>query len=339
MLWDWSNITHLELRIVRVTEFLFGIPPQQFRGLKTFIDACAGEATDYKSKSQLLCNLVKHTTAIEELKISCDTQKSDIISALARNCSHLRNLRLRSFGLHLRDWWTPLNFDQLKVIGSGCPRLMELEVDLALPNSPQRLAISSKSTTETATTPGSIIITHSTGRAENVKRNQDKCQDGALGKSVPQEIPSWYTTAYRMERIEGRGSACNLRNSGVKATAKEQGINITQADDEYMLWKLNRRKKEVAELRNQNRADPISALAGYRNLRRLTIFTRIDHFVAQEFKCWTYERTRGAVQDWLKRLVMTKQGAGFEWVVVHVISEVVNEDLNAKLETLTSTYT
>ena len=116
------------------------------------------------------------------------------------------------------------------------------------------------------------------------------------------------------------GFVCAARVRGLRETAKKQGIDSAQALYDFEIWKQNHRKEELAAF-----AIPASALARFRNLRRLTIFTRMNHFVAPESEDRTYNRTRAAVENWINELLLTKEGAGFEKVVVRVRSEVYNE--------------
>ena len=134
-----------------------------------------------------LYNLMMHTTALEELEIRCDTQMSDIISIIARNSSHLRTLKLRCFSLHIESWWIPLTVEKLKTISSGCPQLMEMEVDLILPSSP----VSSRSK---STTPPSNIMTRSMSRQakrDAIVRDREDSKDWEVGKPAAQsKIPA-----------------------------------------------------------------------------------------------------------------------------------------------------
>ena len=124
----------------------------------------------------------------------------------------------------------------------------------------------------------------------------------------------------------------------MKATTKEQEIEFAQANDEFETWQRDHRKEEVAALKNQIHANLESAPTKFRNIRRLTIFTRMNHFVAPESNNRTYTRTRAVVKTWLNELLLTKKGASFEKVIVHVRSEVVNEVLYVKPEILELKY-
>ena len=134
-------------------------------------------------------------------------------------------------------------------------------------------------------------------------------------------------SAYLTE-IPYPGFVCTARVRGLRETAKKQGIDSAQALYDFEIWKQNHRKEELAAF-----AIPASAVARFRNLRRLTIFTRMNHFVAPESEDRTYGRTRAAVEKWL-----TKEGAGFEKVVVHVRSEVYSERVYVNPGILESTY-
>lgn len=85
--------------------------------------------------------------------------------------------------------------------------------------------------------------------------------------------------------------------------------------------------------------DPAHPLSTFRNLRRLTIYTCISHFVELEGCDTTHARTSTAVHEWLRTLLAIKQGAPFEKVVIHVRSKTVNEAIGADAWTSKSTYT
>lgn len=337
--------------------FLRDVPPQCLSGLKTFVEKCMYHSMDsnHEKKSTILCNLVKHTTALEELEIKCDTRNSEMISTIAQNGSHLLTLNLQCISKDIiisslhdleasKTWWTPLIVDQLKTVGSACPQLMEMKVDLALPRDPHTLSASSRSMPKVTTTPTSTVMTRSMGKVQNAKRDatttdRDDSKDGGVEESkARREIPSWYIDAYLREKFLDTGPVGWRRVLGLHGMV-ERGFDHDQANDEYEMWRRNRRQEEVAILRNQVHANPASALAGFRNLRRLSIFTRINHFVAPEHDPKTYARTREEVTDWLNELILMKEGAGFEEVVVHVTSDVVNEVFPNYPKRLESTYT
>ncbi|KAL9073594.1 MAG: hypothetical protein Q9161_002834 [Pseudevernia consocians] len=228
-LWNWSQITHLELREVKVDKFLDRVPPQHLSGLKTFIDTAR----------------------------------------------------------------------------TGCPQLMEIQVDMAWPSNSDTFSTSAGATSQTATTSAPTIMTPSMPSVSNAKRDatgtdRDDTKLGVMGESVIKDL--------------------------------------AQADNELETWERHYSREEVTALRNQVHANPASALAGFRNLRRLTIFTVINHFVAPESNQRTFARTRAAVKNWLTELLLTKEGAGFEKVVIRVRSEVVNEELYVMSEKLISEW-
>lgn len=340
-LWNWSNITYLELRNVNVTDFLYKVPPQSFSGLKVFIEKGSYDSIEgsHRKKTIGLYNLLMHTTVSEQLEIECDTRISDITSTIARNCSHLRTLKLRCFSSHIESWLTPLTVDQLKTIGSGCPQLMEMEVDLTLPSSPPA---SSGSRSTVATPPTSTIITRSISRVQEAKRDttgtdRKGSKDGVVRKPVARsKIPSWYMKAYLIEKFSQPGSLRRIR--GRDAIVQQQGIDFDQPNDDFEIWKRNQREEEVLAFKNRIDANPASALAKFRNLRRLTVFATMNHFVAPESSDQICTRQRTAVEDWINKLLLTKEGSSFEEVHFNIRSEVVNEEHDVKPEILESLY-
>lgn len=352
-LWNWSNITHLELIEVQAIELLQRVPPQDLSGLKIFIEKCTSnyeepnQESNHKRKSKLLCRLVRHTTALEELKIYCETQKSEIVSALARNCSHLRTLSLRCFMSYRELSWTALTLDQLYTIGSNCPQLMEIEVDVALPTFSHAMYTKSRSISKVVGTPASTTITRSMSRIQGAKREanekyQDYIDNAKLGEAqAEQKIPNWYMEAYDSERYLEDRYASSHRMKGLDTLAIQRRISHSQARNEYLAWKSSHRKEEVATMRDQARTNSAPALAKFRNLRRLRVFARLHHFTAQESDDKTSARTRKAVQSWLNELLSMKQGANFEEVVVYASVDVMNEKAYTTPEwsELTFTYT
>lgn len=349
-LWDWSNITHLELKDVQVIELLQHVPLQDLSGLKIFIEKCTSnyDESNHGRKSKLLRRLVRHTTALEELKIHCETQKSEIVSAVARNCSHLRTLRLRCLRPYHELLRTALTLDQLGTLGSNCPHLMEIEVDVALPTFSHAVYAKSRSTSKIIGTPASTTITRSMNRTQNAKReDDDKIRDhvnnAKLGEAqAKQNIPHWYMEAYHSEMYDKPSYASFRRMDGLDSSSIFRGIPYAQARNEYLAWKQIHRKEEVATMRNQARANSAPALAKFRNLRRLRVFARLHHFTGQEPDDKTCARTRKAVQSWLNELLSMKQGANFEEVVVYATVDVINEKQYSFPELspdLTFTYT
>ena len=347
-LWNWPSITHLELRHVAVHNFLLHVPHQDFSGLKVFIEkqhSADSNETQRERKTQLLCSLVRHTTALEQLEIECHTQKSGIVSSIAQKGSHLRTLSLLCIGWRFSSMWTPLTIDQLRTIGSSCPQLMEIEVDLALPPLPHTLPATSQSTSTIARTPASTVVTRSKSRVEKPKleaynTNRGHSRIGELREgATKRRPPSWYSTAYFVEKYQEPSYMCPDRKRGQLQTAGEQRKYLDEVEDEYLTWKWNHRKEEVAAaLKDSIHDDPAPALADFRNLRRLKIYTRVYHFVPPEYTSATYSRTRETVQHWLNKLLQIKTGASFEEVVFHVECEVMNAEINFQMSNLESIY-
>ncbi len=327
-LWDWSKITHLELKDVQLLNFLSRIQPQYFSGLKSFIEETRlthEKEPHHRSKSTMLLRLVQHTTALEELKITCDTQNNPIVSTIAQFCLRLRTLSLRSCWNTGRSWWKTMTVDQLRTISSSCPQLMNLALDLTFPTFQHEPSFSSVSGPRTATTSTSTIMTRSMSRAQTAEQNAngtDRYQLGGeddVAAEAKQKIPRWYIDAYLEE---GPGRSCQSRRDYLTATAREQQIPEDQAWCEYQAWKL----KQNATLKNQVHVDPTPALAEFRNLRRLTIFTRYYFIVAPDSDDDIRARTREPIRKWLDGLLLTKQGAKFEKITFYVDSRMVSDD-------------
>ena len=202
---NWSSITHLELRHVEVHKFLYHVPHQDLSGLKVFIEKqhpANSNERQRERKTELLCSLIRHTTALEQLEIGCHTQKSDIVCSIAQNGSHIRTLSLLCIVWRFSASWTPLTVDQSRTISSSCPQLMGIDVDLALPPVPHMLSATSQSAPTIARTAASTVVTRSMSRVGNPKleaydTNRGHSRIGEL-REVPtkKELPSWYLAAY-----------------------------------------------------------------------------------------------------------------------------------------------
>ena len=348
-LWNWSGISHLELRHVEVHKFLCHVPHQDLSGLRVFIEkqhSADSNERQRERKTELLCSLIRHTTALEQLEIECHTQDSDIVSSIAQNGSHIRTLSLLCIGWRFSSSWTPLTADQLRTIGSSCPQLMEIDVDLALPPVPHMLSATSQSMPIIARTAATNVVTRSMSRVKYPKLEAYNTDRGHSRVGELREVantkglPSWYSAAYITEKYQKPSYICPDRIRGQSRTACEQGKSLTEVKGNYLTWKWNYRKEEIAAaLKNLIHDDPAPALAGFRNLRRLNIFTRVYHFVPPEYESATFSRTREMVQHWLNRLLQMKTGASFEEVVFYVESEVMNAEIKSKIINLHSIYT
>ena len=178
-------------------------------------------------------------------------------------------------------------------------------------------------------------------RAQTAKRNANdtdryQIRGGDGGEAeAKEEIPRWYMDIYLEE---GPGHTCSSRIKHLKATAIEQRIRYTQARDEFLAWRRKHHKEVVTALRNQVHADPTPALAEFRNLRRLTIFTRLYLVVVPESDDGIDARIRKTVQNWLNGLLLIKQGAKFEKVTFYVAITMLSEDVDIETDFLQSAY-
>lgn len=339
-LWDWSNITYLELRNVQVINFLSQIQPRDFSGLKTLIEKCTSnfERSSHKKKSKLLSRFLQHTPVLEELDTTCDTQSTPIASTIAQRCSRLRTLSLRSFGIFKDSWWKALSVDHLSTIGSSCPQLMEMTLDLKFPMIHSVPSNSSRSRPRTTK-----ILTRSMTRTQTTKRNaigENRYQlmnryGGKAKAKAKQEIPHWYLKTYLKE---GPGRTSWSRRDHLEDTADEQGISYEKARKDFLAWKRKHHKEEIATLRNQVYADPTPALARFSNLRRLTIYTRLRLIARPRSRDDIHAKARETVRALLNGLLLTKQGAEFEEVTYNVVITMVSETVNVKTESAKMIY-
>ena len=172
-------------------------------------------------------------------------------------------------------------------------------------------------------------------RAEIAKRKPDGTDqqqprdgDGAEA-AAKQKIPYWYMSVYRSE---GPGHTSWSRRDHLESTALQQQIPYRKARKEYLAWKRKQHQEDIAALWNQVHADPTPALAAFRNLRRLTIFTRLHFIVAPKHEDDIHARTHETVRNWLNGLLSTKQGAEFEAVTFYVVSHILSESVDVKTE-------
>lgn len=243
---------------------------------------------------------------------------------------------------HTESWLTPSTVDQLKqpvdqldIIDSGCPQLMEMEVDLTLPSSS---SASSGSKSTVATTPTSTVTTGSISKIQEAKRDatgtdRRRFNDRAMRRSAARnKTPSWYVKAYLIEQFSEPRSACIRLIQGLDAIVRKKGMDFDRANDEFEAWQRNHREEEVVAFKKRLDANPAPVLTKLRNLRRLTIFATMNHFVALESSHQTCTRTLRATKNWIKELLLTKEGVGFEEVIVHIRNEVVNAEHDVKPE-------
>lgn len=187
--WDWSNIIHLELRNTQVDNFLLTVPPQHLSRLQTFITDSRGSVGHRVSIDRLLCNVVAQNSCLEELRMKYVVKKSTLVSMVARNGSVLRILDLRCCNRPRKSSWLPLSKGELVDLNSGCPQLIELEVDIAWPLIPRRLSGGAESGSEIRETPASSVsLPRSTSAARDLSDSRPEEQLSCFASS-PQTKP------------------------------------------------------------------------------------------------------------------------------------------------------
>ena len=175
-------------------------------------------------------------------------------------------------------------------------------------------------------------------KAYNTKRGHSSI--GELREvATKNRLLSWYWAANFTEKYQEPSYICPSRIRGQSRTACDQRKYLGEVENECSSQKWDHRKEEVAAaLKDSIRDDPAPALAEFRNLRRLNIFTRVYHFVPPEYYSVTFSRTREMVQHWLNRFSLMKTGVSLEEVVLNVESEVMNAEINFKMSNLRSIY-
>ncbi len=98
--WNWSRITHLELRRVPIVPFLATVTPEHLVNLRTFkTDGCCPDDFSMVEGCYLLCGLLCGIKALENLSMSLNFEGEDLKAKLVRAISHHRtSLRSLEFG-------------------------------------------------------------------------------------------------------------------------------------------------------------------------------------------------------------------------------------------------
>ena len=97
--WNWTKITHLELRRVPIVPFLETVKPEHLVNLRTFkTDGCCPKGFSTSEGCHLLCELLWHIKALENLSISLRFEGEDVKEKLIHVISYhgttLRSLEL-----------------------------------------------------------------------------------------------------------------------------------------------------------------------------------------------------------------------------------------------------
>lgn len=141
--WNWTQVTHLELRDVCMMRFLKSVPPHHLLQLKTLVldDHCPGAIHE---ASDLMCDLVTNIKALENLSLKCKPYKA--IGPILRHGPTLRSLEIRDYS-ELGTSPAALSEAGLKRIQKYCPDLMELGINLVfdqtkkIPKGPKTIGV------------------------------------------------------------------------------------------------------------------------------------------------------------------------------------------------------
>lgn len=128
-LWDWSRITHLELKKVPIIPFLQTMT-SNFRLLQSFKSDGLCEKEERIEASQLLIKLLNGIDGLENLVLTCLVRQRGIIAAIAKQGPSLRSLRLRGYCNMGKSRISTVALEDLNRIASSCPKLMELDLEM-----------------------------------------------------------------------------------------------------------------------------------------------------------------------------------------------------------------
>lgn len=125
--WNWTQITHLELKDASINRFLKTVPPKHLEQLKTLVllDHSERSVTEVTKR---MSSLVYKILALEKLTLKCKVRR--IVTTILKQGPSLRSLALREyFGRDSRDFRTLIVAD-VEAIQASCPKLMELALDV-----------------------------------------------------------------------------------------------------------------------------------------------------------------------------------------------------------------
>lgn len=125
--WNFSRLTHLELKEVCVNRFLRTVPTQFLQQLETLIleDLCDELINLATSRMyQLLLDI----HALEKLSMKCLI--GGILPAVLKHGAALRSLELRDYnGRTSKEPWCTFSIADVQSVGTACPNLAELTLD------------------------------------------------------------------------------------------------------------------------------------------------------------------------------------------------------------------
>lgn len=128
--WVFSQITHLDLKRVPILPFLKTVKPGHLRQLRVFKTCGYCQSSEKREVNKLMRDLLNSIDRLEELNLSCMIRKNGILSAIFKHGSSLRSLLLRDYCDFKSPSWVTLSLEDLEMMCSQCPNLMELDIEM-----------------------------------------------------------------------------------------------------------------------------------------------------------------------------------------------------------------
>ena len=130
--WDWSNITHLDLKRVSIVKFGQVATPEHMQQLQVFMTDGYCSSGEESIATGLICRFLNKIAALEKLSITVDLSKRDCVREIIKHGATLHTLEVHKYAnvsdrvsTHSQIWTQ----EALGVIQRSCPRIMELTVD------------------------------------------------------------------------------------------------------------------------------------------------------------------------------------------------------------------
>ena len=133
---NWSRITHLELRDVSIMNFLQSIRPENLTTLQTFItdgwEVNYGDPEEQMAAKKILHSLFSHIKCLRRVAFRAYVSTKASILALAKYADTLYELDLRHYS---QTWivelqWPGAGLGYISMIASNLPKVTDLTVEL-----------------------------------------------------------------------------------------------------------------------------------------------------------------------------------------------------------------
>lgn len=125
--WNWTKVTHLELKNISMIKFLRTVPPKHIEKLKRLVLSQDG-GQQLGKVTTLMCDLVHKIHALERLSLTCHARQ--VITSILKHGPTLRSLELYDCPGSKSTYWATLSEADLEAIDASCPNIMELGLEV-----------------------------------------------------------------------------------------------------------------------------------------------------------------------------------------------------------------